>query len=205
MTAEPADIIDRLAGIEPGSPLDAIRGRRPQARENAEASFRALFEPEQPGPVTLAERFALAAFVAALHREPHAAAFYTGLLAGQATDTLAGAIAAAAAAGEGQGPYGSYPRGPLSSEDKPGPRYRVPGTKRDALGPKLAAGLEHAHMLIFRPRGAGAADLQHLLDAGWTATGIVTLSQLVAFLSFQIRVIAGLSALKASIGQEARP
>lgn len=203
MTAEAADIIDRLAGIEPGSSLDAIRGRRPQARENAQASFRALFEPDDAGPVTLAERFAVAAFVAALHREPHAARFYAGLLAGQTTGALAGAVAAAAASGEGLGPYGSYPRGPLSVEDKPGPRYRVSGPQRDTLGPKLAAGLEHAHMLVFRPRDADAADLQHLLGAGWTATGIVTLSQLVAFLSFQIRVIAGLRALKASIERRA--
>ncbi len=39
--------------------------------------------------------------------------------------------------------------------------------------------------------------MQALLDAGWSATDIVTLSQLVAFLSFQIRVVAGLRALAA--------
>jgi uncharacterized protein YciW len=36
------------------------------------------------------------------------------------------------------------------------------------------------------------------LDAGWSTTGIVTLSQIVAFLSFQIRVIKGLKALGAA-------
>jgi uncharacterized protein YciW len=39
--------------------------------------------------------------------------------------------------------------------------------------------------------------LQALLDAGWSTTGIVTLSQIVAFLFFQIRVVAGLGALAA--------
>ncbi len=34
--------------------------------------------------------------------------------------------------------------------------------------------------------------LERLIAAGWTAPGIVTLSQLVSFLTFQIRVIAGL-------------
>jgi uncharacterized protein YciW len=46
-----------------------------------------------------------------------------------------------------------------------------------------------------------------LLDAGWTTSGIVTLSQLVAFLAFQIRVVTGLKALTASsaaIGQVAQ-
>ena len=44
---------------------------------------------------------------------------------------------------------------------------------------------------------AAPAALQALLDAGWSTTDIVTLSQIVAFLSFQIRVIAGLRVLAA--------
>jgi CMD domain protein len=60
---------------------------------------------------------------------------------------------------------------------------------------RLAAALEHAHLLIFHPRDASPAALQKLLDAGWSTTDIVTLSQLVSFLSFQIRVVAGLRAL----------
>jgi hypothetical protein len=35
MSTEPKDVIDLLAGIEPGSSLDGIRARRLQARENA--------------------------------------------------------------------------------------------------------------------------------------------------------------------------
>ena len=50
-------------------------------------------------------------------------------------------------------------------------------------------------MLVFHPRDAAPASLQALLDAGWSTTGIVTLSQIVAFLSFQIRVVAGLRVL----------
>ena len=63
---------------------------------------------------------------------------------------------------------------------------------KPVLGARLAAALEHAHMLVFRPRDAGAADMKALLAAGWSDTGIVTFSQLVAFLSFQMRVVAGL-------------
>jgi uncharacterized protein YciW len=63
--------------------------------------------------------------------------------------------------------------------------------------------LQHAHAPVFHPRDAGAADLQKLLDAGWSTTGIVTLSQLVAFLSFQIRVVAGLRALGATRAEAA--
>ena len=51
------------------------------------------------------------------------------------------------------------------------------------------------HLLVFHPRDAAPAALQALLDAGWSTTDIVTLSQIVAFLSFQIRVVAGLRVL----------
>ena len=50
---------------------------------------------------------------------------------------------------------------------------------------------------MFRPRDASPQALQELLNAGWSATDIVILSQLVAFLSFQIRVVVGLRALAA--------
>jgi CMD domain protein len=63
------------------------------------------------------------------------------------------------------------------------------------LGARLAAAFDHAHFLVFHPRDAEPARLQALLDAGWSTTDIVTLSQIIAFLSFQIRVAAGLRIL----------
>jgi len=45
--------------------------------------------------------------------------------------------------------------------------------------------------------------MQALLAAGWSSTAIVTLSQLVAFLSFQVRTVAGLRTLGASLGRHA--
>jgi len=55
-----------------------------------------------------------------------------------------------------------------------------------------------AHLLVFHPRDASREALQALIDAGWSTADIVTLSQIVAFLTFQIRVAAGLRALAAS-------
>src|SRR5207237_10109863 len=104
------DVIDTLVGIEPGSALDAIRNRRPDARKQAQASYRALFAPEIPGEVTTTERFAMAAFVTGLHGDAETAAFYTaGLAASGAPAELRRAIDTAIAAAKGQGPYGSYP------------------------------------------------------------------------------------------------
>jgi CMD domain protein len=191
-----ADVIDTLAGIKPGSALDAIRNRRPEARHQAQVSYRALFAPETPGDVTLTERFAVAAFVTGLHGGAETAAFYAARLAASgASPDFCRAVDAAIAAAKGQGPYGSYPAGPLSREDTTGPTHRVAAETRGVLGPRLAAAFDHMHLLVFHPRDAAPAALQALLDAGWSTTDIVTLSQIAAFLSFQIRVVAGLRVL----------
>ena len=190
------DVIDALVGIAPGSPLDAIRARRPEARAHAQATYRALFAPHAPGNVTAQERFALGAFVAGLHGDAAIAAFYAeGLAATGPSAGLREAVDAAIAEASARGPYGNYPPGPLSREDVTGPAYRVGATTRRTLGARLAAAFEHVHMLVFHPRDAAPAALQALLDAGWLTTDIVTLSQIVAFLSFQIRVVAGLRTL----------
>jgi CMD domain protein len=196
MSGTDADVIDALVGITPGSPLDAIRARRPEARAHAQATYRALFAPESPGSVSAPERFAVGVFVAGLHGATAIAVAYAARLAESgAPATLQEAVAAAVKEAKTHGPYGSYPAGPLSREDTPGPAYSVAGTTRRALGPRLAAAFEHTHMLVFHPRDAAPASLQALLDAGWSTTDIVTLSQIVAFLSFQIRVVIGLRTL----------
>jgi CMD domain protein len=192
------DVIDTLVGIAPGSALDAIRARRSEARKHAQASYVGLLAPEDPGGVSAQERFAIAAFVAGLHGEPETKRFYAeGLRSSGASDALAAAIAAEGEAAKTAGPYGRYPKGPLSVEDQAGPIYRVGDAARGALGARLAAALEHAHMLVLHPRDAAAPSLQAVLDAGWSTTDVVTISQLVSFLSFQIRVVAGLRALAA--------
>ncbi|MGE0578722.1 MAG: CMD domain protein [Reyranella sp.] len=192
------DVIDTLAGIAPGSPLHAIRDQRPQARLHAQASYDSLFSPLSEADASKVERFAIACFVIGLHGRPEMAAFYDAGLAGAGAPAgLKEAIAAAAAAAKGTGPYGHYPKGPLSSEDQTGPVHRLDAASRASLGPRLAAAFEHTHMLVFHPRDSAPAYLQSLIDAGWSTTGIVVISQLVAFLSYQIRVVAGLRALNA--------
>jgi len=191
------DVIDSLVGIAPGSALDTMRARRPVARSNSQRSCEVLLTPADPGDVLLAERWAVAAYVAGLHGEEATAAHYAAGLA-QHAPALAGAVQAAIAETRTHGPYGSFPAGPLSAEDSEGPEARLSQTLAEALGPRLAAAFVHTHFLVFHPRDAAPERLRPLLDAGWTTTGIVTLSQLVSFLSYQIRVVAGLRALAAA-------
>ena len=196
-----ADIINMLAGLAPNSWLALIRDRKPVTRENAQASFRALFEPAEPGTFAPQERFAIASFVAGLHAQDDVTAFYTaGLLRTMPAEEFAAALSGEADRGRTIGPYGAYPNGPLTVEDVPGLIYQVAETNRSVLGTRLSAALAHVHMLVFHPRDASPAALQALGDAGWSKTDIVTLSQLVAFLAFQIRAIAGLRALAVAGG-----
>ena len=146
MTVPTPDAIDRLADIRPGSFVDRIRKERPETRANAQKSYLALFEPAHEGDVTRAERLIVATFVAGLHRADTVEAFYASAIEGEAA--LIAAVKSEIEAGQTSGPYGKYPSGPLSSEDKPGPVFTVSESGRTTLGHKLSAALEHSHSLV---------------------------------------------------------
>lgn len=64
-----------------------------------------------------------------------------------------------------------------------------------AISPRLQLALDHAERLTFRPVSAEPQHLQALQDGGWSLEAIVTLSQLIAFVSFQSRLVYGLRLL----------
>ncbi|RPD99782.1 alkylhydroperoxidase domain protein [Candidatus Pantoea deserta] len=57
---------------------------------------------------------------------------------------------------------------------------------------------DFARRLTEEPVAAAPEHIQALRDAGWSARGVVTLAQLVAFVSFQSRLLAGLRLLQGS-------
>jgi uncharacterized protein YciW len=65
----------------------------------------------------------------------------------------------------------------------------------DPLPDRLTAILRHADMLTCSSRSGSPAAITTLREAGLSAQDIVTISQLVAYLSFEIRVLATLRAL----------
>ncbi|CAB3653656.1 CMD domain protein [Achromobacter aegrifaciens] len=71
------------------------------------------------------------------------------------------------------------------------------GKPSDAATPRLAAILEFTRKLIEKPVEGDEAALKTLPAAGVSTPAVVTLSQLVAFLSYQVRLVAGLEAMKA--------
>ena len=189
------DVIDTLSGIPAGSRLDELRSHRLEARQQAQATYDALFSPVDDSAMSPVERRAVAAFVAALFDVPAAEQHYARLLA-DADPAIAATVTDAVELGRGAGPYGAF-HGDLVSESQAGPELFLTSQLADALGVRLTAALQHAHMLALHPRDSARDRLQPLVDAGWSADGIVTLSQLVSFLAFQVRVVAGLTVLVA--------
>ena len=53
--------------------------------------------------------------------------------------------------------------------------------------------LRHAELVTTNPSGASPLDLEALEAQGLTAAEIVTLSQIIAFVAYQVRVAASLA------------
>ncbi|MFM0504150.1 CMD domain protein [Paraburkholderia caffeinilytica] len=71
------------------------------------------------------------------------------------------------------------------------------GTLDAATDARLIAILSHVKLLTHQPVDARPEHLHTLQQAGITTRGIVALSQLIAFVTYQLRVVAGLKALRA--------
>ena len=69
------------------------------------------------------------------------------------------------------------------------------GGAADGVPPRLAAILDHVSLVTTAPASASKARLDALRQAGLAPRDIVTITQIVAFVSYQVRVVAGLRAL----------
>jgi CMD domain protein len=68
------------------------------------------------------------------------------------------------------------------------------------VSPRLAAILRHVSQITTTPGSATPAQLDALRNAGLTPRDIVVIAQIVAFVSYQVRVVAGLRALSQGVG-----
>lgn len=69
------------------------------------------------------------------------------------------------------------------------------GPDDPTLSPREAAILRHTDRLTLAPGEATPADLAELRAAGFSPRDIITIAQLIAYLSFESRVLAGLRLL----------
>ena len=162
------DLLDQLAGIQPGSMLAELRARRPDVVRYTQGSYDVLLAPADPAGVSLAERALIALRVALLNESAALAAHYRQRLA---------ELGAPAALGE------SVEQFPVGA----------------TLSPRESAILRHVDLLTNEPRAATQAHMADLLANNLSAHDIVTIAQLITFLSFQVRLFVGLQLLGEAI------
>lgn len=160
------DVINTLAGIAEGSPLAALRAQRPDAKQYTQGSDEALLNPEDVSGVSLIEREAI------------------GLRIGTLTKNLA---------------VTTRHRNRLNElqADAAIIHAAVSNTVAQAssLSPRLSAILHFTTTLTLSPRLASPVDIAQLRDAGVSDAQIVTIAQLISYLNYQVRLLAGLRAL----------
>lgn len=159
------DLVDRLAGLTPGSKTYETRHQRAKVAAATQGSYDTLFAPDLPG-LSLVERLLVALYASRLTPSAALTAHYREQAA------IAGAEASLIALAEH-------------------------GTPDEATSPRLAAILSFTRKLIENPVEGDREALLTLPQAGLSTPEVVTLSQLIAFLSYQVRLVAGLAAMKA--------
>ena len=170
-TGPPAapDLIDAVVPLPAGHPVHAVRHERAKVVAATQASHDAMFAADLPG-ISLTERLLAALHACRLARADSLALHYRARL------LQAGADAAqvdAVDAGNTHDPH--YP-----------------------AEPRLAAILAFTGEVILKPVEGDREAVDALAAVGLSTPAIVALSQLVAFLSYQIRVAAGLKAMAAA-------
>lgn len=171
------DVIDALAGLD-AEQSAALRGHRPDVVSSAQASYEALL-PETLGadPVPdfdLPTRLLVAARSARLEQSTAALAHYSARLAAVAELTGNPELLALVESGPDSG-------------------AGLRASRRER------AILRHTELLASRPAATTASDLDALQAAGLDPAQIVVLSQIVSFVSFQVRIAHGLRVLKGTL------
>jgi len=164
----------RLAGIALTGSVAALRAARADATRYTQGSFDALFDPIATG-LSLDERFAAACYAAALSAAPEAARAYRERL-------LA---------------LGSSAEGAIAVLERFVDTGVTHANSAD-IDARLAAILKHTHALTTLTPNPGKSALLRVKQAALSTPEIVALSQLVAFVTYQVRVVAALRALEAS-------
>src|SRR4051794_9481238 len=174
------DVISDLAGVTPGSSAAELRAQRPEAMQHAQGSYTALFDPAELVGLSPVERFAIALRVSAIHAATEAADHYRQRLVEAGASPEIVAAAALEDAGSGSQPDPEVP-------------------------PRLQSIFRHADLLATHPVDATRDDLQALTDAGLATVEIVVLSQIVAFVSFQVRVVVALQLIAGRVPEQQSP
>jgi uncharacterized protein YciW len=164
-TTSSVDVIDRILGVGSTGRIAEIRRQKPQLATELQAYYESIFAPTEASARAL----------------PIANRFLVAVRV--ASFTRSAAVVdwySQLAESAGVSPD-------LLSRAKD---VGTPWTDASALG----AAIRHTDLLTTRPSDSRQSDLQALKDAGLTPAGILSLSQTIAFVSYQLRLVTGLRA-----------
>ena len=166
----PTDVLDHVSGAGSALGTAALRAARPDLTRFSQASYQSLLEPDGDDGLDRRERELVALRVALLTLDRELAAWHEARLV-----ALTGNVATGTA-------VSGFP---AASPD---------------LTPRDIALLRHTDLVTQRPTEAEPADIEALRTAGLSTREIVTLAQLIAFVAFQVRILATLRAFAAMDG-----
>ena len=165
------DVIDALVPLRAASPVYAVRHQRDKVVAATQGSDDAIFDPSLSGP-TLAERLLAAHMIARLAGSTALQAHYRSRLLALPS---------------------------LTPPQKAALNSAVPTDP--SADPRLSAILTFTGTLAERPVEGDREALLRLPAAGLSTPEVIALAQLIAFVSYQLRVIAGLQAI-AELGDD---
>ena len=165
------DTVDIISGLEPESATFLLRHHRAKIARATQLSEAALFDASLPG-ISLAERFFAAWYAAFLTEVPAVTEHYLQRLIALGDSDAKDAVSRLT--------------------------LRTSGAETAVASTRLSAIAAHTRLLTLHLVRAEATDVNALADAGLTTFAIVVLSQLVAFVSYQTRLVAMLRAMHQS-------
>lgn len=165
-----SDMIDSAAGLDPCGATRQLRQQRSKVVVASRGSLEALFAPALDG-LTLSERFLVALYACHLSSAAELAQRY------QERNHVDG--------------IGDELMKLIERAERDDAALAAVSTAREL------ALLRYTRQLIDRPVAGERAAMEALSDAGLSTRGIVALAQLLGFVSYQARLVAGLKALEA--------
>ncbi|MCX8998302.1 CMD domain protein [Rhizobiaceae bacterium BDR2-2] len=160
------DVIDTVLHLDTFPDIRKLREQRARLKHLTQTSYEAALRPREPRNFSYAMRAALAARMAGLWKAVELVAHYRDLLAREEATPDLAAIA--------------------------DPAFR-PDESGDT---RLATILAHVDLVTLTPREATRAHIEKLYAAGLDDRDIVTLAGLIAFVNYQVLVVAGLKMLR---------
>lgn len=163
------DTVAAAVGVVPDSHLAALLQGRADIFALTQSTQNAALNPQTAGGISPLERVALACRIALLNHVPELANQYR-----QSYQQI------------------------ISSDTALFQRLADPAqTGTDVDDARLTALIRHVDLVTQTPRDASRADIQALREAGLAEADIVRLSEIIAFVNYQLRLVAGLQLLGA--------